>query len=190
MFFVRSSPSPTTPPSRNYSSSWTGPTSPYSVQELNSMGTARVVEMLAIWEPGEDRTRSPLGRRPRSHPSGDREVGRRELCGSGVGVRESRARLCRRAARRPRRSGEGGKRLRLGAGPRPLPMDSRPAPGRLAWWDRSAVGPSWVWSRQQVASLLSEGLKEGSAEIPIRPPRSLVGASRRSGRRPRSGPRA
>lgn len=143
---------------------WSGPTSPYSAQELSEMGPGRVVETLRTWSPpeGESMDDSKDGLARALELTVEKEAGefaasatefealdpdytRALLGGLAKAARENVAfpwrpvlDLCEQVA-------------------------ARPAPDTPAG---SGEAPT-NWLRRTIVSLLSDGLKEGDAEIPI-----------------------
>ncbi|MCI0408113.1 MAG: hypothetical protein L0191_06025 [Acidobacteria bacterium] len=158
---------PEHPEFASYTSSWVGPTSPKSAQDLSSMSVEQVVAFLRSWQPsGEDMSPSPegLGRQLTPLVASDparfaAEVARFQgldptyvrafLSGLRDAVRQSRAfswpqvlRLCRWVV-----------------------DQLREIPGRKS--EYRDLDPGWVWTRKTIGDLLSAGFADGPAETPF-----------------------
>lgn len=149
----------------HYSASWSGPTSPFDVDELVAMGPARVARTLSRWTPPggpESPTPEGLGRILSAAVAADPArfaaeatefIGSEPTYVRGVlsGISEAAKggsevpwdpvlTLCAWVVAQPR-----------------APTDA------IDTWDHD---PHWGWARKQVADLLSQGFGEGDAEIP------------------------
>jgi hypothetical protein len=150
-----------------YITSWTGPTSPKSTEELRAMSVEEIIDFLSSWHPAKDpRSPSPegLGRLLKAVVSEgpapfaanaerfqelDPTYVRALISGFREAVKKSQSTdwppvlgLCRWVVDQPRE-----------------------IPGRKS--EYADLDPSWVWTRKAVAELLSAGLGEGTGCIPI-----------------------
>ena len=151
----------------SYITSWVGPTSPKSVEELSTMSVDGIVQFLKSWQPsGEVFGPSPegLGRQlstvitenPERFASGamkfeglDPTYVRALLWGLWEAIRNGRKfdwgpvlRLCQWVMKQPRE-----------------------IPGRIV--EISNADPDWGWTRKTIAELLHEGFREREGMIPF-----------------------
>lgn len=150
----------------HYVSSWTGPTSPFSAEELGEMSASQVAQALREWVPAggsEDPSPEGLGRILQELVA-ERAAAFADAASEFVGLDASYVRsllaglstaaqkstpfpwapvldLGEWVAERPRSAGDDG--------------------------DDRQGDPHWGWARKELASLLSRGLGEGDAELPF-----------------------
>jgi hypothetical protein len=151
----------------HYSTSWTGPTSPFGVDELKAMGPAGVARAVRQWTPPggpESPTPEGLGRTLSAAVAAEPDrfaAGAPELIGLEAtyvrGVLDGFA-----------EAAKGGTALSWD----PVLVlcewvveQPRAATDVMDTWDED---PHWGWARKQVAELLSQGFRESAAEIPER----------------------
>jgi len=152
---------------RYISTTWVGPTSPQTLEEISSMTVEEIVAFLRTWEPpGGYREPTPegLGRALSVAVSKepDRFAAQAEqfrgldptyvrcfLWGLGDAAKNNLVftwqpvlNLCKWVLEQPRE-----------------------IPGRRS--EYSDLDPGWVWTRKEIGSLLSNGFREGRAEIPF-----------------------
>jgi len=157
---------PEHPTFNSYTSSWTGPTSPFSSDELHALGPRGVASTLQQWRStggSEDPSPEGLSRvlatvvtseaagfasAAREFAGLDATYVRSVLSGLATAVKDGVTfqwdpvlDLCEWAVAQPRSDDDKGRD-----------------------WDSD---PHWGWARRQVAELLSHGFSESSAQIPI-----------------------
>lgn len=139
---------------------WTGPTSPYSAEELLEMGPAGALEALRTWEPGggrEDTSPEGLGRifegAVEKVPSGFAEIATEFAELDPDYVRGLLGGLTKAAKEKEAFPWE--PVLELGE---QIVVSESPKNGD--------VDATRNWLRRSIVSLLSEGLNQGAAEIP------------------------
>lgn len=149
----------------SYTTSWTGPTSPYSDADLAELEPRQVVERLREWtpEPGPQ-TPSPEGLgRVLEKAVAARPADYAAIAGELVGLDATYVRAALAGLADAVRAGQ--------------PFAWRPVIELCAWaLEQRATGnereaymdrdPDWGWARKQVASLVSQAFAEGAAEAP------------------------
>jgi hypothetical protein len=150
----------------SYMTSWSGPTSPFSGDELRAMSISDLVRTMREWIPSqgrEDPSREGLGRILQGVVAQDADT----FAAAGASFKELDPTYVRALL-----SGlENAARDRT-----PFAWD---AVLELAEWvieqprsdddlgDDSRGDPHWGWARRELAGLLDQGLREGPAELPL-----------------------
>jgi hypothetical protein len=146
---------------------WVGPTSPKTLEELTALSADSLIEYLKAWEPSrEPMSDSPegLGRALTTTV----EQGRLDLIAEArrfIEVDPTYVRALLAGARALVSRGtliDWPAALELS---RWVVEQPREIPGRGG--DYVDLDPGWVWTRKEIASLLSAGLRPGEAEIPL-----------------------
>jgi hypothetical protein len=144
---------------------WVGPTSPKTLDELRELGTNELIEYLKTWEPQSDpmsESAEGLGRALTAAI----EQGRTDLFAEARRFREVDPTYVRALVAAARSLVSGGTVIDW-----PAVLDlcrwiveqPREIPGREG--DYVDLDPGWVWTRKEIANLLSAGLQPGGAEI-------------------------
>jgi hypothetical protein len=147
---------------------WVGPTSPKTLEELNALSADELITYLKEWEPSREPmsdSREGLGRALTTAI----EQGRNDLITAAARFTEVDPTYVRALV--------AGTRTLVGAGTqidwspvlelcRWVVDQPREIPGREG--DYVDLDPGWVWTRKEIANLLSSGLQTGDAEIPYR----------------------
>lgn len=158
---------PEHPEFRTYTTTWTGPTSPKSTEELRAMSVDDIIDFLNSWRPEKDpRSPSPegLGRLLKAVVSeGPAPFAAQAERFQGLDPTYIRALISgfREAVKKGQSIG-----WPTVLGLCRWVMDQpREILGRIS--EYADLDPGWVWTRKAIAELLSVGLEEGTGCIPI-----------------------